>query len=145
MNTTKIQELKSRLMDSIELWAESRIDALAEANPHLRVVSAYIKRGMHNYFSMERERIGNMLERLSLFVCDADGNINTETLFTDAMGLLRSMPETQFDFSPLHITVGMGNIRIALPDNPFTSLLFGKTQSLRITEDDFLELKNMLM
>lgn len=144
MDVLSVQDFKEKMLGNLEVWAESRIDSLAEANPHLRVISVYVKRGLHNYIAKSKGRIGEVVDRAAMFLCDEDGNVNAETLFDDAMSLFRTVPETQVDIPPVNLTVGKGSIRISLPESPFSSLLFGETRSIRITEDDLMELKRML-
>lgn len=44
----------------------------------------------------------------------------------------------------LHGTAGGGVIRVRLPDNPLVSLFMGNTGAIKLTEEDFRELKAVL-
>ena len=55
------------------------------------------------------------------------------------------MEEMPFGKGFIRGTIGKGSIRFALPDNPITSILFGKTGAIKITDADLMELKKLLI
>lgn len=145
MNTITIQELKDKAIATLQVWAEDRINGLVAGNPGLAMASVYLKRGVKNYLAREKERIGGMIDDASMFICDANGNMDADALFSDFMSVFRNMGEISFGKGLIHGTIGKGVIRFILPENPITGLLFGNTGAIRITEADLMELKKMLV
>lgn len=140
----KIEELKNRLLDSIGEWIEERIDTLATDHPSVAPASVYLKRGAHNYFNRERERIDNMLGQAEMFIADESGDVNVDTLFDDLVAMFKKIEERPFHAGPLHGQLGKGAVSINIPDNFVCTLLFGDCGKIRITAEDFMELKNMV-
>ena len=134
-----ITELKDKLADSLQLWIDERIDGLVLNNPQLKVASVYLKRGAKNFLAKQKDGIGDMIDNAALFLCDAD------LLFNDMLSMLREMEEMPFGKGFIRGTIGKGSIRFALPDNPITSILFGKTGAIKITDADLMELKKLLI
>lgn len=139
-----ITELRDKLMDTLQLWIDERIDNLADSYPKLKIASVYLKRGTKNYILRERETIGYMIDNASLFLCDENGNVDVDTLFNDLLHVFRDMDEVPFGAGFIRGTFGNGTIRFALPDNPVVNLLFGDTGAIKITDADILELKKIL-
>lgn len=102
-----------------------------------------MKRGAKNYLTRERGKIENVIDNAALFICDEQGNIDADMLFKDMMTMFREMDETPFGKGLVQGTVGKGIIRLKLPDNPIFNLMFGNTGAIKITEADFLELKEL--
>lgn len=138
-----ITELKEKLAESLKTWMEERIDSLAAANPKLKIASVYLKRGATNYIARESGKIDKMIDDAALFICDEEGNFSPDMLFDDLMTMLREMEEVPFGSGLMQGTIGKGVIRFKLPDNPVFSLLFGDTGAIKITEADFMELKDI--
>lgn len=136
-------DLKNKTIDSLEVWIDGRIDDFVAQNPNLKIASVYMKRGAKNYLARERGKIENVIDNAALFICDEQGNIDTDMLFKDMMTMFREMDETPFGKGLVQGTVGKGIIRLKLPDNPIFNLMFGNTGAIKITEADFLELKEL--
>jgi len=140
----KAGELKGRLMSSVGEWADGRIDEFASANPRMKTASVYMKRGVRNWLAREDKRISDLIDGLSLFVCDENGEVDAGMVFDDLMEMFRESDEVPFGVGLLRGTAGKGVIRFQLPDNPLVSLLFGNSQAIRITAEDFMELRDMM-
>ena len=139
----KLLDLKNKTIDSLEVWIDGRIDDFVAQNPNLKIASVHMKRGAKNYLARERGKIENVIDNAALFICDEQGNIDTDMLFKDMMTMFREMDETPFGKGLVQGTVGKGIIRLKLPDNPIFNLMFGNTGAIKITEADFLELKEL--
>lgn len=139
----KLLGLKDKMIDSLEAWADNRIDDFVSQNPNLKVASVYMKRGAKNYLARERGKIENVIDNAALFICDEDGNIDADMLFKDMMTMFKDMEETSFGKGLFQGTIGKGTIRLKLPDNPVFNLMFGNTGAIKITEADFIELKEL--
>lgn len=142
MNVTT---LKDKFLDSIDLWLEERVDDLLKGNPSLAIPSIYLKRGCHNIINKYKNKISNSIDNVSLFIADENGNIDANTMFNDAMELFNSIDETNFEIGIVSGVVGKGKVVINIPDNIFTNIVFGSKKSITFNEDDFIELKSLLL
>lgn len=137
--------LKDKFLDSIDLWLEERVDDLLKGNPSLAIPSIYLKRGCHNIINKYENKISNSIDNVSLFIADENGNIDANTMFNDAMELFNSIDETNFEIGIVSGVVGKGKVVINIPDNIFTNIVFGSKKSITFNEDDFIELKSLLL
>lgn len=140
-----VVDLKDKILQSIELWADARIDDMVSGNPKLSIPSAYIKRASHNLIAQNKEKWSKQLDVLALFVADEDGNVNADTVFEDLSKMLKSMEQTRYDFGVLHGSIGNGVVTIDLPDNLLTTLFFGNNKSIQFTTDDITEMKSLIV
>lgn len=140
-----LQKLKERLAPSIETWIDARIDDMIKGNPSLAIPSVYMKRAAHNIVCRNKEEWEEKIDKLSLFVADENGVVDAESVFDDAMQILKAMEKKPFDIGVLHGTIGDGCISIDMPDGIISALLFGSNKSIAITTDDIAELKNILI
>ena len=142
MNVT---ELKEKLLTSLDLWADARISDMVKENPALAIPSVYMKRASHNIIAKHKDSWGKSIDNATLFIADEDGNIDADTIFTDAMQMLKVVESYHFDFGIIHGHIDNGTISIDLPDNPFIAILFGSKRSINFTEEDFAELKDLII
>lgn len=140
-----ITELKEKLLESVDVWADARIDDMVKANPMLAIPSVYMKRAAHNIISKNKDKWDKSIDNATLFIADENGNIDADTIFTDAMQMLKVVENYHFDFGIIHGHIDNGTISIDLPDNPFIAILFGSKRSINITEEDFVELKDLII
>lgn len=136
-------ELKSRLVNSVELWADERINTFASSNPVFAPVSKYMKRGIHNILIQKDKEITEKIEGVMLFVADENGNYDKEELFDDMMNIFKTMKPYKFEQGFIKGTIGQGSILFELPDNGLINFIVGDSNAIRITEADFLELKSI--
>lgn len=142
MNVT---ELKEKLLESVDVWADARIDDMVKGNPMLAIPSVYMKRAAHNIISKNKDKWDKSIDNATLFIADENGNIDADTIFTDAMQMLKVVENYHFDFGIIHGHIDNGTISIDLPDNPFIAILFGSKRSINFTEEDFAELKDLII
>lgn len=140
----KIEELKEKLLTSVDLWADARIDDLVKGNPMLAIPSAYMKRAAHNVIAKKKDAWGKQMDNATLFLADENGEINADTIFEDFMRMLKTIEDYHFDLGIVHGHIDSGTIFIDLPDNIVTTLLFGSKKSLGIGEGDLAELKSLI-
>lgn len=140
-----ITELKEKLLESVDVWADARIDDMVKANPMLAIPSVYMKRAAHNIISKNKDKLDKSIDNAALFIADENGNIDADTIFTDAMQMLKVVENYHFDFGIIHGHIDNGTISIDLPDNPFIAILFGSKRSINFTEEDFVELKDLII
>lgn len=142
MNVT---ELKEKLLESVDVWADARIDDMVKGNPMLAIPSVYMKRAAHNIISRNKDKWDKSIDNATLFIANENGNIDADTIFTDAMQMLKVVENYHFDFGIIHGHIDNGTISIDLPDNPFIAILFGSKRSINFTEEDFVELKDLII
>lgn len=140
-----VVDLKDKILQSIELWADARIDDMVSGNSKLSIPSVYIKRAAHNLIVKNKEKWSKQFDVLSLFVADEDGNVNADTIFEDLSKMLKSMEQTKYNFGALHGLIGNGVVTIDLPDNLLTTLFFGSNKRIQFTTDDLTEMKSLVV
>lgn len=140
-----IDEIKGRICGAFTSWAERKIEVLVEGNPHLALVSPYLKRGVRNWVAKERERISAVIDNAAMFIADENGEVNAKTLTDDMLTMFRDMPETEFGEGVLKGIVGKGRIRLELPDGIIGTLLFGGGCAISVTADDLAELRDCIL
>ena len=141
MNVT---ELKEKLLDSVDVWADARIDDMVKGSPMLAIPSVYMKRAAHNLIAHNKGKWDKQIDNATLFIADENGNIDADTIFSDMMQMLKSVEDYHFDFGIIHGHISNGMISIDLPDNIATAILFGSKRSINFVEEDFMELKDLI-
>ena len=110
----------------------------------MAIPSVYMKRASHNIIAKNKEKWGKSIDNATLFIADEDGNINTDTIFSDLMQMLENISDYEFDLGFIKGRIDDGVIAIDLPDNIVTTILFGSKKSISFAKEDFEELKNLL-
>ena len=140
-----VPELKEKLLESVDVWADARIDDMVKGNPMLAIPSVYMKRAAHNVIAHNKEKWDKSIDNATLFIADENGNIDADTIFSDMMQMLKAVEDYHFDFGIIHGHISNGAISIDLPDNIATAILFGSKRSINFTEEDFVELKDLII
>jgi|UniRef100_UPI003569D614 hypothetical protein len=140
-----ITELKEKLLESVDVWADARIDDMVKANPMLAIPSVYMKRAAHNIISKNKDKWDKSIDNATLFLADENGNIDADTIFADMMQMLKSVEDYKFDVGFIHGHIDKGVVSIDLPDGIVTAILFGSKRSINFTEEDFAELKDLII
>ena len=141
MNVT---ELKEKLLTSLDLWADARISDMVKENPALAIPSVYMKRASHNIIAKHKDSWGKSIDNATLFIADEDGNIDTDTIFSDLIQMLENISDYEFDLGFIKGRIDDGVIAIDLPDNIITTILFGNKKSISFAKEDFKELKSLI-
>lgn len=141
MNVT---ELKEKLLTSLDLWADARIDDMVKANQMLAIPSVYMKRAAHNIIAKHKDSWGKSIDNATLFIADEDGNIDADTIFSDLMQMLENISNYEFDLGFIKGRIDGGVLSIDLPDNIITTIIFGSKKSISFTKTDFEELKSLI-
>ena len=141
MNVT---EFKEKLLESVDIWADARIDDMVKANQMLAIPSVYMKRAAHNIIAKHKDSWGKSIDNATLFIADEDGNIDADTIFSDLMQMLENISNYEFDLGFIKGRIDGGAIAIDLPDNMLTTILFGSKKSISFTKTDFEELKSLI-
>lgn len=141
MNVT---EFKEKLLESVDVWADARIDDMVKANPMLAIPSVYMKRASHNIIAKNKDSWGKSIDNATLFIADEDGNIDADTIFSDLMQMLENISNYEFDLGVIKGRIDGGALVIDLPDNIITTILFGSKKSISFTKNDFEELRSLI-
>ena len=141
MNVT---ELKEKLLTSLDLWADARISDMVKENPTLAIPSVYMKRASHNIIAKNKDIFGKSIDNATLFIADENGNIDSDTIFTDLIQMFESISNYEFDLGFVKGRIDCGTLSIDLPDNIITNILFGSKKSISFTKNDFEELKSLV-
>lgn len=104
----------------------------------------YLKRGLNNWMEREDKRINSMVDGLTMFVADKDGNIDTDMLIDDAVTMFKEMDVNYADMGAFGIEYGKGAVTINIPHNVFLDMIFGDLGKIMITADDLLEIKSLM-
>lgn len=139
-----VNELKEKLLTSLDLWADARISDMVKENPALAIPSVYMKRASHNIIAKHKDSWGKSIDNATLFIADEDGNIDADTIFSDLMQMLENISNYEFDLGFIKGRIDGGALAIDLPDNIITTILFGSKKSINFTKDDFEELKSLV-
>lgn len=139
-----VAELKEKLLDSVDVWADARIDDMVKINPMLAIPSVYMKRAAHNIISKNKDKWNKSIDNATLFIADENGNVDADTIFSDMMQMLKPVDDYHFDLGIIHGHISSGAISIDLPGNIVTAILFGSKRSINFTEEDFVELKDLI-
>lgn len=139
-----ITELKEKLLTSLDMWADARISDMVKENPALAIPSVYMKRASHNIIAKHKDSWGKSIDNATLFIADEDGNIDTDTIFSDLMQMLDNISDYKFDLGFIKGRIDDGVIAIDLPDNIVTTILFGSKKSISFAKEDFEELKSLI-
>lgn len=142
MNVT---ELKEKLIDSVDVWADARIDDMVKGSPMLAIPSVYMKRAAHKIIAKNKKGWDKSIDNAALFIANENGEIDADTIFSDMMQMLKAVENHHFDFGIIHGHISNGTISIDLPDNIATTILFGSKRSINFTEEDFTELKDLIL
>ena len=140
-----IPTLKEKFLDSLDLWLEERIDDMIKENASLAIPSVYLKRGCHNIINKYEGKISEGIDNVALFLTDENGDINTKTVFEDIMKMFSTMEESTFDLGIVKGVVGKGKVSFTLPDNILTNVIFGSEKAITFNNEDFMELKDLLL
>lgn len=139
-----VNELKEKLLTSLDLWADARISDMVKENPALAIPSVYMKRASHNIIAKHKDSWGKSIDNATLFIADEDGNIDADTIFSDLMQMLENISNYEFDLGFIKGRIDGGALIIDLPDNIITTILFGSKKSISFTKDDFEELRSLV-
>ena len=140
-----IPTLKDKFLDSLDLWLEERIDDMIKENASLAIPSVYLKRGCHNIINKYEGKISEGIDNVALFLTDENGDINTKTVFEDIMKMFSTMEESTFNLGIVKGVVGKGKVSFTLPDNILTNVIFGSEKAITFNNEDFMELKDLLL
>lgn len=136
--------LTGDLKNAVRKWAYGKIDELSVSRPKLKAASVYLKRGLNNFMEREDKRINSMVDGLTMFVADKDGNIDTDMLIDDAVAMFKEMDVNYVEMGIFGVEYGKGAVTVNIPHNVFLDMIFGDLGKITITADDLLEIKSLM-
>lgn len=141
MKTSDINEFKGIMKDAIADWAENKIDALFPSKANTRAI---IKKGVNNILARMDSKINGYIDTMVLFLGDAKGNIDSDTMIDMAVSVFEEMDKSEFDLGICGVRVGKGELFVDLPHNMLMDMLVGNLGSVRFSSEDLKEFKNYL-
>lgn len=137
-------KLSEDIKKSVRIWGEKKIDELCATQPRMKSASVYLKRGLNNWLDREEQQVDEMVNTLTLFAADKEGNIDTDTLVNDAVNIFREMDVNYTKLGLFGIEYGKGVVTIHIPHNVLLDMIFGELGQIKITADDLLEVKQLM-
>lgn len=137
-------EAKKQIIDAFEEWALSIVDEFVASNPKMTVAGVYVKNGIRNYRKKKECEIGEMIDDASLFISDEKGEVNLNKVFADLGQFMKDADNIHIDIGFTDVVIDKGSLKINIPNNWFTNMIFGSGNALVIKESDISNLK-MLM
>lgn len=137
-------EAKKQIIDAFEEWALSIVDEFTANNPKMTVAGVYVKNGIRNYRKKKECEIGEMIDDAALFIADENGEVNLNKVFADLGQFIKDADNIHIDLGFTDAVIDKGSLKINIPNNWFTNMIFGNGNALVIKESDISNLK-MLM
>lgn len=141
MKVSDINVFKDKVKNSLISWANNKVDILFPNKPQVRAI---VKNGICNIMWRVDKDINSYIDNLVLFLGDKDGNVDTDSMVDMAVNIFNEMEESSLDLGMVSIRTNRGELFIDLPNNIFLNMLVGNLGSVRLTSEDFKELKNYL-
>jgi hypothetical protein len=141
MKVSDVNMFQEKVKDSLKAWANNKIDILFPNKPQVRAI---VKNGISNIMCRVNDNINSYIDNLVLFLGDKDGNVDTDSMVDMAVNIFNEMEESSLDLGMVSIRTNRGELFIDLPNNIFLNMLVGNLGSVRLTSEDFKELKNYL-
>lgn len=135
--------IRAKIMECAQVWGESMIDNLMAGHSFATPASKYLKRGLQNWLATQDQRIESAVQKMSLFLCDKDGNYDMALFYQDLFDMFKAMPDREFSFGPIAGVAGQGRVRLDLTGEPVLGFITN-LRSITISESDFRELINLL-
>lgn len=135
--------IRAKVMEGAQVWGESMIDNLVAGQPFAIPAAKYLKRGLNNWLSTQDQRIESAIQKMSLFLCDKDGNYDMALFYQDLFDMFKAMPDREFAFGPIAGVLGQGRVRFDLTGEPVLGFITN-LRSITISQGDFQELVNLL-
>lgn len=140
----KIGEVKDVLLRALDGWTGEMVDMMGENNASVKNVSIYLKRGIRNMLHESAEEVEEMLNNIALFVVDERGEYDMPKFVDDVAEVVRNMDETKWEIGILSGTLGKGRLRVHIPDNIITRLIFGETGAVCFSVEDLKRMKKWM-
>jgi hypothetical protein len=136
-----IAEVKGKMLTALDGWTAEMVDLMGEKMPAVRGMKVYLQRGVHNMLHEKADEVEDMLETVAQFVVDENGNYDMGKFVDDVVQMITDTPEMPYELGILKGTVGGGKVRIVIPDNFITRIMFGDTGAICVTMDDVRRMK----
>lgn len=140
----KIGEVKDVLLRALDGWTGEMVDMMGESNSNVRNISVYLKRGVHNMLHEKTEEVEEMLNNVALFIVDENGEYNLPKFVDDMTEVVKTMDETPWNIGIISGTLGKGKLRVHIPDNILTRLIFGETGAVCFSADDIAKMRRWM-
>jgi hypothetical protein len=85
-----------------------------------------------------------MLNNIALFVVDENGEYNLPKFVDDMTEVVKTMDETPWNIGIISGTLGKGKLRVHIPDNILTRLIFGESGAVCFSADDIAKMRRWM-
>lgn len=139
MKINDVNALKGSVKDAAMSWGCKKIDELLKNRDTARM---FAKRALGNFIARQDEKINSYVDNAFLLLADEAGSIDSDSAIDMFCGLLEEMKQQSYPLGPMVAKVGAGEVAFELPHNFLLDMFTGNMGVIKLTKDDFLELKN---
>lgn len=142
MKIEDVNQFKGAIKAALQDWGNARIDELL---PQKAAPKVFLKNGLNNVLSRYDAHINKWVDSIFIFVADEGGSIDSDTMIDTLVGMFKEMPKKEYSFGSFSAVAGSGEVVISFPHNFLMDMLVGDMGSVRITTEDILEIKSLIV
>lgn len=142
MKIEDINQFKGTIKNALQDWGNAKID---EMLPMKTAPKAFLKNGLNNMLTRLDANINKWVDNIFLFVADENGVIDSDTMIDTLVSMFKEMPRKEYSYGSFSAVAGNGEIVISFPHNFLMDMLVGDMGSVKITTEDILELKGLIV
>lgn len=142
MKIEDANKFKGIIKSALQDWGEAKID---EMLPNKAAPKAFLKNGLNNLMTRQDENLNKWIDNIFLFVADENGVIDSDSMVDTIVGIFKEMPKKEYNYGSFGIIAGGGEMVISFPHNFLIDMLVGDMGSVKLTTEDILDLKNMIV
>lgn len=139
MKIDDVNVLKGSVKDAIVSWGNKKIDELFRNRATVAVLA---KRGLNNFVALHDEKFNTYIDNAFMFLADENGNVDSDNMVDMLCELLTQMEQRSYTMGPMTAKIGAGVVAFELPHNFLLDMFTGNMGVIKLTKEDFLELKN---
>lgn len=142
MKIEDVNKFKGTIKNALQDWGNAKID---EMLPKKAAPKAFLKNGLNNMLARCDANINKWVDNIFLFVADENGVIDSDTMIDTLADIFKEMPKKEYNFGALGVVAGGGEVVVSFPHNFLVDMLVGDMGSVKITTEDILEIKNLIV
>lgn len=142
MKIEDVNQFKGVMKNALQGWGNAKID---EMLPQKAAPKALLKNGLNNLLARYDADINKWADSIFLFVADENGVIDSDTMVDTLAGIFKEMPKKEYSYGSFSAVAGNGEIVISFPHNFLIDMLVGDMGSVRLTIEDILEIKSLIV
>lgn len=142
MKIEDVNQFKGVVKTALQDWGNAKIEEMLPKKP---APKAFLKNGLNNILTRYDADINKWVDNIFLFVADENGVIDSDTMVDSLVGVFKEMPKKEYSFGSIGIMAGAGEVTICFPHNFLMDMLVGDMGSVKITTEDILDFKNLIV